>query len=256
MNKLELLKDFIPISLEEMEKVRLMNRIDTKYTTNQEKLVTLLQRMIKDYYVQEINNNPVSLYQTVYLDTEALEMYMAHQNGHKNREKIRIRRYRDTGHVFLEIKNKNNKGRTLKNRIPVRDINDFHSETTEAFIRKQSKFLSENISPCLETEFRRITLVNRTMTERLTIDLNLTFHNYNTQFSKLLKDIVIIELKQDGNIYSPARKLLAEEHIHPVSISKYCLGSILTNPDIKYNRFKSRLIQINKITNYQYGFIS
>lgn len=252
----EMLKYFTPISLEEMGKVRLMNRIDTKFTTHREKLATLLQQMMNNYFVQEIKSSRVSRYQTVYYDTATLAMYMAHQNGRRTREKIRVRKYADTGQIFLEIKNKNNKGRTLKNRIPVRDIKDFHSETTDMFICGQSRFVSGEISPCLETVFNRITLVNHQMTERLTIDLNLAFHNYNTQLSQLLEDVVIIELKQDGNLPSPARKLLAKEHILPVSISKYCLGSVLTNPDLKYNRFKCKLIQINKITNYQYGYIS
>ena len=80
-----ILKSFPSISLSEMEGVRLMNRIDTKYTTTSEQLVCFLRLLQKDYYIQEINGKRVSPYHTVYLDTPGLSMYLAHQNGRKTR---------------------------------------------------------------------------------------------------------------------------------------------------------------------------
>lgn len=41
-------------------------------------------------------------------------MYRMHHCGKKVREKIRVRTYLDTNDTFLEIKNKNNHGRTKK----------------------------------------------------------------------------------------------------------------------------------------------
>lgn len=44
-----------------------------------------------------------------------------------------------------------------------------------------------------------MTLVNRDKTERLTIDTNIRFRNLHTGREQSLPDLVIIELKQDGN---------------------------------------------------------
>jgi hypothetical protein len=54
-------------------------------------------------------------------------------------------------------------------------------------------------------------------------------------------------LKQDGNIPSYFKQVLLDMRIHPYRISKYCLGTMLTNPDVKMNRFKKKLRYIDKL---------
>lgn len=249
----EVLGRFRPISLEQMVSVRLMNRTDTKFLTSSDRLATILERMAADYYVQEINGNRLSRYHTTYLDTERQDMYLAHQNGRRQREKIRIRDYADTRQSFFEIKDKDNKGRTSKVRLPLHTPNYTQDEEIREFTRTRSRFSLYELYPCIETDFKRITLVNQKMTERLTIDLSLCFHNCRTGTAQKLHEMVIIELKRDGNHASPAKDLLAALHIRPIHISKYCLGSVLTDPKIKHNRFKSKLIQINKLTRCTHG---
>lgn len=252
----ELAKDFPPITLEEMEKVRLMNRIDTKYTVHPECLYLLLEQMQGNYLIQEIQGKRICRYKTVYLDTQRLDMYLVHQNGHKNREKIRMRTYMESDLTFLEIKDKNNKGRTHKTRMRISSCRLSQNEGTGDFLRRNARYRIEELIPQLENQFERITLVNKDMTERLTIDTNIAFHNLRTNICQQVPELAIIELKQDGNRPSPAKNLLSAFHIHPASISKYCLGSILTNPEIKYNRFKIKLIKINKLTHSNYGLTS
>lgn len=243
----EVLNTFRPISLEEMVSVRLMNRTDTKFITSPLLLETLLEEMVDSYYVQEIENKRLSEYQTLYLDTRNMDMYLAHQNGRKKREKIRVRRYKETGQTFFEVKDKDNKGRTHKSRVELfRDYKE--SQQIPDFMHAKSRFRLEDISPCVESCFQRITLVNKEMTERLTIDLHLQFHNLRTGFSSKTRNLAIIELKRDGNIPSVAKELLNKHRIRPANISKYCFGSVLTTPGLKHNRFKSKLIQINKLT--------
>lgn len=251
-----ILSDFPPISLEEMGGVRLMNRIDTKYTIHRDHLRLLLQNLHEDYFIQEINGNRLSPYQTIYLDTPELDMYMVHQNGRRTREKIRMRTYADTRQVFLEIKDKDNRGRTSKTRIPLPSVQMYKEEEATRFIGLHTCYHPDRLAPQIENHFNRITLVNRKKTERLTIDIDLGFRNLSTNITSELPEVAIIELKQDGHIPSQAKRCLSELHIHPVSISKYCLGIILTHPDIKHNRFKKKLIQLNKITNdiYRYTF--
>ena len=250
-----ILNGFPSISLAEMEGVRLMNRTDTKYTTTTEQLALFLKQLQKDYYIQEINGKRISPYQTIYLDTPGLAMYLAHQNGRRPREKIRMRSYTDSSLTFLEIKDKNNKGRTRKVRMPLPRMNPYQTADAEKFLCKHACFKLQELVLQVENEFDRITLVNREKTERLTIDTGLCFRNLATGIEQSLPGLVIIELKQDGNIPSRAKEYLSRLRIHPVSISKYCLGILLTNPAVKRNRFKKKLTQINKLANYSYGYI-
>ena len=85
------LQSYIPVSLEQMKAVRLMNRIDTKYVTTLPKLVQLLEMARDQYWVQEIDGKRNMPYYTLYYDTEQYDMYQEHQRGKKTRQKIRIR---------------------------------------------------------------------------------------------------------------------------------------------------------------------
>ena len=62
-------------------------------------------------------------------------------------------------------------------------------------------------------------------------------------------DLVIIELKRDGMVYSPILDKLRQLHIHPHGFSKYCMGSALTNPLLPVNQFKEKLHYTERIIN-------
>ena len=112
---IRLINKFKPITLAEMNSVKLMNRTDTKFVTNRQKLVQLLEMAQQDYYVQDIDGGRNLEYDTTYFDTLHFDMYNEHQHGHTNRQKIRFRTYCVSSLQFMEIKTKNNHGRTKKN---------------------------------------------------------------------------------------------------------------------------------------------
>ena len=243
----ELLNTFAPISLEEMSSVKLMNRTDTKFVTNMEKLLQLLEMARQDYYVQEIDGTRNLEYDTTYFDTDDFNMYAVHQHGHTNRQKIRFRTYCISGLQFMEIKTKNNHGRTKKKRIEVGDMDLLDAEK-RAFIGKHLHYDVDTLQPALNNHFSRITLVNKAKTERLTIDSSLRFSNLQSNGQMDMADLVIIELKRDGLVYSPVLDMLKQLRILPHGFSKYCMGSALTNPRLSVNRFKEKLHYVEKIT--------
>lgn len=237
----ELIKHFDPITLEEMKSIRLMNRTDTKYVISLDTLIPILEIAQKDYRVQEVDGERNIAYHTIYYDTPDQKMYLAHQNGKKTREKIRFRTYVASNLSFFEIKNKDNHGRTDKKRIKITNDDFLFLDETRKFLAKHALFTPEQISPQLENAFRRITLVNRGMTERLTIDTGLGFHNLLNDNRQALEGIAIVELKRDGRTASPMYDLLIRMHVHTSGFSKYCIGYALTDPNLKQNRFKERI---------------
>ena len=242
----ELINKFAPISLEQMSGVKLMNRTDTKFVTTTDRLRLLLQMACNDYYIQEIDGGRNLEYDTTYFDTTAFDMYNQHQWNHTNRQKIRFRTYCVSGLQFMEVKTKNNHGRTKKKRMEVTDMN-LAEQAKSDFIGKHLRYGVDTLQPALNNHFSRITLVNKAKTERLTIDSALHFHNIVSGVDKDMGDLVIIELKRDGLVYSPVLGMLRQLRIHPHGFSKYCMGSALTNPELRVNRFKRKLIEINKI---------
>ena len=246
MNMDELLKQFPPITLAEMSAVKLMNRTDTKFVTTLPMLCRLLQMAGQDYYIQEIDGLRNMSYDTTYFDTEGMEMFYAHQHGHANRQKIRFRTYVSSHLQFMEVKTKNNHGRTKKKRIEVTDM-DLHDAEKRQFLAKHLRYGVDSLVPAISNRFERVTLVNRQKTERLTIDTRLQFHNELTGHDRDMGQLVIIELKRDGLCYSPVLDMLRRLRIKPHGFSKYCMGSAFTNDSLQVNRFKPKLHDVERI---------
>ena len=239
-----------PITLDEMKSVQLMNRIDTKYVVTDTQLREILSRVCDSYYVQEVENNRFSPYRTLYYDTPELAMYIAHHNRHLAREKVRVRTYVDTDLTFCEVKHKNNKGRTSKERIKMERVDNIvENPTTAAFLAERQPYEVRSLKPQLETAFNRVTLVNFEKTERLTIDCDLTFNDKMSGKVAKMAPLVVMELKQDGRAHSLLKDVLFDMRIKPFKISKYCIGICLTRPEVKQNRFKKKLMKIDKLKN-------
>lgn len=255
-----ILDAFPAITLEEMGGIRLMNRTDTKFVTTIDKLKQLLIMAQKEYMVQEVDGVRDIPYYTLYFDTVDFDMFCEHEHGHSGRQKVRIRSYVNSGLHFLEVKTKDNHGRTKKERVV---LNGFDLQTAMQdvdpgkwgkgnakyleFLETHQKYPPELLRKAIENRFSRITLVNNGKTERLTIDTGLEFVNMYNDNKYDLDGIAVIELKRNGLVDSPVLDMLNELRIKPNHFSKYCMGTALTNTTLPINRFKLRLRAINKM---------
>ena len=248
-----------------MDKVKLMTRTDTKYLLHSDKLSSLLKKAKECYRILEIDNKREIAYRTTYFDTKDFSMYIAHQNGKLNRYKIRYREYVDSNTNFLEVKFKSNKQKTIKKRIKRKKITAVLSKKAQQFVEKNSPYSAAELELKLATQFSRLTLVHKKVDERLTIDFNLRFtrmpaclpadkkrNGGQTGNDKKIElpFLAVVEVKQTQySRNSDFVQFLHEEKIQPIRMSKYCIGTILLNKDIKYNRFKRKLLILNKICN-------
>lgn len=244
---MDITNSFDSIRLDEMTDVQLMRRSETKFVFHRGLLEELLQRVTDRYRILEINGQRALSYQTTYFDTPDNAMYLRHHNGCLNRYKIRFRRYLATDESFLEVKHKSNKGVTNKKRIQAIQTLNF-TIADAAFIRSETPYLPNHLSPQLLNRFTRITLVNKTNPERVTIDFDLTFRKPDSDEIRTMAPVCIVEVKRNAsNRHSDFKKILKQAHIYPVSFSKYCIGIALTYPQIKHNRFKMTLERIKKM---------
>jgi hypothetical protein len=93
--------------------------------------------------------------------------------------------------------------------------------------------------------FDRITLVNKTAAERLTIDMNLRFGINGEE--KGIKNLVIVEVKREKHSNSPFVELMKSHHQPKSYLSKYCMGLTCLNKDLKMNRFKQKFNNLIKL---------
>lgn len=241
-----LIENLETISLAEMDGVSLMKRTDTKFVIHERDLFKVLKNVQENYRVLQIKENRIMTYSSLYFDTISKKFYNDHHNKKVNRTKIRMRKYLESDICFLEIKQKDGKGKTTKTRT---SLPDFEKQLSNESLKFINETTNENLDlePIIWNKFNRITLVNKTAKERLTIDLNLSFKK-NIHY-KSFDDLVIIEVKQERfNRSSPIVQQLKRNNINPYKLSKYCIGMISIYEDLKYNRFKEKLIKINKTT--------
>lgn len=242
-----LLYSFPPIVLEEMDQVKLLDRVDTKFVFSYHRLPGVLKKINKFYKVLDVNGIRQNRYETLYFDTPDYKLYLDHHNGRTNRYKIRYRKYTDSDIVFFEVKHKNNKGRTIKSRVKRKNIHEIIEGKALELVHRTTPLHSENLEPKLWVNYSRITLVNKRIPERLTLDIDLHFKNSEQEVE--FKDLVIAEVKQEKIRESPFINLMRANHLRQGSISKYCFGVTTLIGDVKKNHFKQYLSSVYKICN-------
>jgi hypothetical protein len=78
------------------------------------------------------------------------------------------------------------------------------------FLQRKTPYKKEDLKKVLVNKFRRITLVNVEIRERITIDVSLEFDNFNKK--KSLNNLVVLEVKQEKVTYdSRVKKTINQE---------------------------------------------
>lgn len=237
------------ITLEELKDsdAQLLNRKERKFLMTRDQFSELLTCLSGSYRVLEIDNARTSRYSTEYYDTDSFLTYLQHHNGKANRYKMRVRHYLSSGDAYLEIKEKKNTGNTTKRRIPVENDATLSEPAAEAFLTSSFPYDYHEFHPVLTTEYTRVTLVARDHPERITFDVGLTFHTDECEYS--YPDVVVGEIKHNCPLReSPAGAVLHTMGIRSTSFSKYCTGISLNYAEVKHNRFKKKLLLLDKLS--------
>jgi hypothetical protein len=252
----DILDSFNSVRLEEMDKVRLMDRIDTKYLIPANRVPDLLNMMTGRYRVLEFNNDRISSYATVYLDTPDYVFFNQHVTGRTGRIKVRFRSYNSTGITFLEIKKKTKKNRTVKWRVENSLSDNTCDESAIEFINTRIPVNTELLKPVLSNSFKRITLAGFDIPERITIDIDMSFTTPEGK-SIELPLVAIVELKSEGiAARSPFSRIIRQISAYPTGFSKYCVGCAMLYDMPLKNILKSKLLLLNRIENEYNGSLS
>jgi hypothetical protein len=244
----EVLDSFIPVGLEEMDNVKLMNRVDTKYILPVNKIPDFLTRLNGGYRILEIADKRIFLYNTTYLDTDDYLFFNQHVTGRPGRNKVRYRKYETADTTYLEVKRRTNKNRTLKWRIENCLTPDNMCDITAyEFINQFVTHKQLNLKPVLMNRFNRVTITGTEIKERITIDFNISFSPPGGA-SLTFPFLAVIEVKKEGfSNRSYIEKVLKELNIHKNGFSKYCIGTAALHDVPRKNILKQKFLLINKI---------
>ena len=233
---------------------KLMNRVDNKFLFPVSHLPMVISSCKEQYSALEIEGVSKFHYRNLYFDTPDLNYYHRHHNRKLNRHKVRHRHYSDTGISYLEVKFKNNKGRTIKTREKVSDEPDHAVASNHSFLLEQGIKTPQTLKPTQLCTYDRISFASELRGERITLDLNVRFANRNRiidpEKGKTVEipSFVIAELKQMKlERQSPFFHLMRNMSVRSRNFSKYCIGiSLTSNQPIKSNRFKSNITKLKR----------
>lgn len=232
-------------ALSDLNNAALMRRYDRKFVFSRQVLIPILTALSPYYRALEINGCSQHRYRNYYYDHNN-QFYISHHRGQYPRLKVRLRHYVDTKAHFLEVKCKDNRRMTVKQRLPVPSTDVDLSDYT-AFLKRSR--IEATLLQCVQYgQYSRIALANEEAGERVTFDVHMMFLEQGVK-PVLLNHIVVAELKQaDLNNRSPFLDVMRQHGIRQSRFSKYCIGSALTaGRPLKVNRFKPVLHHLSRL---------
>lgn len=243
------LGQFEAVDLGAVSDTAVSDRTDTKFVLSDEAVLAVLEKLDDAYRILDIDGTRFTTYRTQYFDTESYALFRRHHAGGSNRYKVRSRTYLNTGLSFVEIKRKNGRGATSKLRQPTPVFEIELQDDARQFIDAHSSHPAASFRPTLQNSFDRICLVHPDHGERLTIDLDMAIESSSGQV--LLPRVAVAELKRErGREHRRASSFLEamrRARIRPTGFSKYCIGLLLTRPEIKHNLFKPQLKKLRNL---------
>lgn len=235
--------------LDEMARIRLFDRVDTKYLLPVTILPELLFRLHPYYRVLDIEGRRSCVYQNLYFDTPQFGFFALHHNGKLNRHKVRLRTYQTTKRTFLEVKLKTNTKRTIKSRRAARHMEAGFTPTQHRFLAERLPRAASPLVPALYVWYTRVSLADSARTERVTLDFNLAYGRIADETPHFLDGLLIAEVKQANRTQtSPFRSQMRQWGFRPASFSKYCVGCCMTySRRLKTNYFKPQLLHLDRV---------
>ena len=233
-----------PVTLEDvLATAALQTRIDRKYVVPYERVAVALDHLSDQLCVLQIGELRLFRYESVYFDTPELAAYRQHAHGRRRRVKIRTRAYLDSGECTLEFKTVGARGETIKDRYPYALASRYTLDAVAyslAMERVGDILSTPALQPVLTNSYHRATLLDSARGNRVTCDANLRFANGVGKRYGPLEAVVILESKTVG-AESPIDRELRRLGSRPVSLSKYCVGMAVLDPELPANRWNREL---------------
>lgn len=238
------------------ETAALLVRRDRKYLVPLPVAAQLVEALAGAACVLEIGGRRAFRYESVYFDTPDGRSYLDAARRRPRRYKVRTRSYLDAGRCLLEIKTRDTRGHTVKERLEHEiERRDRLDAAGRAFVGA-CPLVGRDVlalAPVLATTYARSTLLvadgsgglglvaDGPGPARLTIDTGLEARTPDGRLVGLV-GMAIVETKSSGPPSAADRALWELGH-RPTRISKFCTSLAALHPELPANRWTRALAQ-------------
>jgi hypothetical protein len=180
-------------------------------------------------------------YESVYFDTPDGIAYLAAARRRPRRFKVRTRSYLDAGRCLVEVKTRNGRGQTRKQRMEYRvEQRDMLDPAARSFVARcvLGEQAGLSLGAVLATRYARSTLL---LPEgaRVTVDVDVQARAPDGRVVSL-PDTAVIETKSSGPP-SLADRALWGLGYRPIRVSKFCTSLAALDPALPSNRWTQAL---------------
>jgi hypothetical protein len=248
------------VSLNELaERADLQVRRDRKYVCPTGSIETLLSQLPDQTRVLEIDGRRSFGYSSTYFDTPEFVSFNGAAHRRRRRFKVRARTYLDTGQSWMEVKTCGAMGRTVKDRIPLAQVeSDRQIADMWQWVSQILKYRSipnirvARLAPTLTVAYQRSTLLLPGNLVRVTVDSDIS---WNTPLGRQgsLPGMGIVETKSPGSSSVIDKALWGKGH-RPDRISKYATGFAYLTPGTQTNRWNrtiERYFEATRVNEFQ-----
>lgn len=213
----------------------LQRRREVKFVTRAETALRVLGALSSRYAVMMAGSRRVASYRSLYFDTPTLDLFHAHRRGRRVRYKVRIRHYLDRRVSTLEVKTRLSDLVSHKVRRS-RSYGDSWLGTDDRdFIASICPFAALHEQAWVD--YRRVSLLNLTGEERVTIDLDMCIRRGAKE--RRLPGLAVIEVKQPTlDRHTAAVAALRALRVREGWASKYCTAVMLTTAGVRAHRLR------------------
>lgn len=228
-----------PVGLETLvEHAALMQRTDRKYIVPLDSVRALVAEIADTHRVLRIKKRRHTSYRTLYFDTVDFSSVRAHVQRRRLRWKVRSRLYVEDGLCRVEVKTKDNRGKTLKvmgisepERYGIlsggdRDFVEFH-------LGRFPTIGVDDLVPSAEISYTRATLSDLHAGTRVTIDWGL--HAQLDAGDVWLDDAYALVETKGPLLLGRADKALHRLGVRQLPLSKYVAATTMVRNDIPDN---------------------
>jgi hypothetical protein len=231
-----------PIDLVELDATAaLLTRRDRKYLVPIGAARRLVELLAPSGRVLAIDGRRTFRYESVYFDTPDLVSYLGAARRRPRRFKVRTRSYLDSGRCLLEIKTRDARGRTVKQRMEYRPgLSDTLDEDGLGFVAACPLIGGRGpaLRPVLRVRYTRSTLLLPDGV-RITIDLGLRSVAADGR-TVAAPAMAVVESKSNGAPSMADRALWSLGH-RPIRVSKFCTSLAAMDPTLPANKWTRAL---------------
>lgn len=219
-------------------------RTDRKYLLTADEAVRFVAALPAGTRALEIAGRRRFAYASTYLDTASLASFHATARRRPHRGKVRVRTYRDTGERQLEVKVRRG-STTLKAR---RAWPGSWDAAALGFVADHLDAggvrLDGELSPTLDVDYQRSTLLLPDASARVTLDRGLVWADLRGGADRRdAADLVVVETKTAGHP-GVADRALWRLGRRPIPLSKYATGLAALDPRLPRNRWHRTLARL------------